>query len=155
MECTKTTYIGNITDMRLVENPNFIIHKRNAYGPTTGGYAAEKPIAEIIQNALAQGFEAANLPKSNSSNDFTLSGELIDYDCEVLMGIWDYTVNSKLTVKLKLADNRQNKIVWRDTYFGKSSLKKWNIPVKESFSDAVTDFIRQVFFDELFLENLK
>jgi hypothetical protein len=155
IECSKTTSIGAITDTRPVDDPNLIVHKTNMHGyTTTGGYKAEKPLAEIIRDGLVQGFAAADLPVSGEHGDYTLRGEFMDYGYHIIMGLFDGKLNSRLTVRFTLVDNARDKIVWRDTFIGRATITKGHL-VRDPFSLALTDLIRQVCSDELLLEYLE
>ena len=70
--------VGEIEDMRRLEDPNVIIHKTNNYGDTTSGaYVAEKPVASIVRDALAQFFEDPDAGISGAGRE-TRRGALHD-----------------------------------------------------------------------------
>lgn len=161
---SKSLAVGDVKDSRNIDNPKLIVHKRNEAGNvTTGGYEAEKPLSEIIRDGLNQGLIAAAIPTSSGSCNFTLYGELMDFSNDLTMGLWKATLNSKLTVKLRLRDNANNTVIWGETLMGKArEIPITGIPgitgddhIKDGFAKALNDLIRQLYTDEAFLEKLR
>lgn len=56
---TKSLIVGQVKDARGVPDPTIIFYKKNLHGDTTSGsYAADKPIAEILRTGLIQSLES-------------------------------------------------------------------------------------------------
>ena len=116
--------IGVINDGRNVENPRLIMNMTNLNGATTsGGWQAEKPLAEIVRDAIIQGLINAKTPLADSGESLILTGELVDFDYEVIMGMWTGTIKSSLSVKLQVRNTDTNKIIWKDTIISSASVK--------------------------------
>ncbi|MGI3130669.1 hypothetical protein ACRSLK_09760 [Halopseudomonas pachastrellae] len=142
--------IGQFTDERAMGNPRMILNMQNLNGQTTtGGWQAEKPVAEIVKDGITQGLEQAKLPISDSGAQLELKGELLEFDYTVIMGAWNGTVQPRLMVKLDLVDTASNEIIWRDTFISKSSLNgNVEIPtlLKSSIDQLVTDLLEDRHF---------
>ncbi len=115
--------IGNFSDSRDMDNPRMITHSQNMYGNTmSGGTQAEKPIAEIVRDGVVQGLTAAHAHLVDDDPSLVLSGDVMEYGYTIVQGLWTGTVNTKLTVKLKLAST-SGTTIWSDTLLGKASYK--------------------------------
>lgn len=152
---TKSLTLTDIRDTRDVTTPKMIAHKRNGYGfQTSGGWEAEKPIADIVKDALGEGMKRKGLtlvPKG----DFTLSGELMGYGGWVkhptpFHGVY----NSRMTVKLQLRDEASKKILWRETFVGEASIDGGE-HIKDGFTMALNDLVTKVVTDEFLLQHLE
>lgn len=150
--------VETFIDSRHINNPKMIINMVNEYGQTTtGGYLAEKPVAEVIKDALIQGLQSKgiNIDKTASK---TIEGELLDVSPEAIMGFWTGKFAIKITVKLSIKDGKTAKILWRDTYVSKAETKctLGGIPVvQKAFTAALDDLIVKIMSDSLFLEQIK
>ena len=151
----KTLSVGDFKDNRDVTTPKIIMNMRNANGfRTTGGWEAEKPINEIVKDALSQGIKMTGLISTNRG-DLLLTGEIIDYSGEIRQKLFASGVfNSKLTVKLQLREIGTEKVIWRDTFIGQASTES-NDYIKEGFILALNDLVTKVCTDEFFLQHFK
>lgn len=156
---TKTVSVGKFKDLRDVTTPKMIMHMRNANGYiTTGGWEAEKPIADIVRDAIMEGIELSKLNLTENGN-LLITGEVIDFSGESKMDMsLGITFRSKLTVKLKLTDVSKKKVLWKDTFFGVGVAKKVTHSgehAKDSFVSALNDMISHVFTDDYFLQQFE
>ena len=152
---TKSLTFGEIKDSRDVTTPKMIMNMRNANGyRTSGGWEAEKPIADIVKDALSEGIKLSGVGLT-PKGDLLLSGEVMDYSGEEKHSKPFYGVfSSKLTVKLQLRDEISKKILWRDTFIGQATIDKGNY-IKDGFIMALNDLVTKVVTDEFFLQHFK
>lgn len=130
------------------------MNQTNMNGQTTsGGWQAEKPLNEITRDAVIDGLAKANAQLNEDSN-FELTGELLSYNGEIVMGMWQGTFKGALSVKLQLRDKQTDRIVWRDTFSGAGEYKGKNAIV-ESFKVALDDLVTDVLTDDYFLQQLR
>ena len=147
--------IGVINDGRNVENPRLIMNMTNLNGATTsGGWQAEKPLAEIVRDAIIQGLINAKTPLADSGESLILTGELVDFDYEVIMGMWTGTIKSSLSVKLQVRNTNTNKIIWKDTIISSASVKSGE-GAKGALKAVLDDLIADLLSDEYFVQQLR
>ena len=155
---TKFLRLGEVKDSRDVTTPKMIMNMRNANGfRTSGGWEAEKPIADIVKDALGQGIKLSGLGLNNKA-DLSLSGEIIEYAYEFKnLRPFTTTLSSKLTVKIQLRDEVFGKILWRDTFFGQAEVQSDfnNDFAKEGFTIALNNLVTKIFTDDLFFQHLE
>lgn len=153
---TKTLSVDKFEDLRDVTTPKMILHMYNGYGSkTTGGWEAEKPISDIVKDAIIQGIQLSGLMLANEG-DFVLFGQILDFsgDYKVNMSLKDQ-YGCKLTVKFRMRDTKTKKIVWTDTFIGKATAKKVThkgAHAEEGFKKALDNLLKQLFEDEYFLQ---
>ena len=142
--------IGDVTDARRKENPRMIIHMRNGYGQEgSGGWQAEKPIAEILKDALVA---ATASYRTDEASNLTISAELLDIVGEVNVGMWSGTWTVSIPTKLTLKDFETGEILWRDTIIGESnSMKK----LDEGVNDAFNDLVAKLIVDDFLIQQAK
>lgn len=151
---SKKLQVGDITDIRDVTTPKMIMNMRNLNGErTTGGWEAEKPIAEIVKDAFIQGIQTSNL-KMADTGDLLMTGEVVNYIGEGRMSGLSGTFEGKLTVKIQLRDMTENKIIWRDTFIGQASIKKGDY-ITDGFRSSLDSLVANVLTDEYFLQQLE
>ncbi|MDY6913823.1 MAG: hypothetical protein SVT52_05145 [Planctomycetota bacterium] len=158
-ECVKdkTLAIGEFADRRNVKNPNIVIHKKNANGNTCpGGWQAEKPVAEIVKDALATGLRNAGANVVTDDPVYVINGKILRYNFEYIMGFWDADVEPELMVKLSLTNTKSGKILWKDTFIGKGGMKcHWySEVVTKGFPAALDDLVLQVVTDNYLKQKL-
>jgi len=153
----KSITVKEVEDCREVEDQRIIIYITNDYGDKTGGYYAEKPLATIVREALVDALKVSGLTYSEERNNLSLSGELLDFDHKVISGFVSFTLQTEITVKLTLKDEDNDELLWRDTFFARSSIKgnRETTVIKDGFTAALDDLILQLFSNEIFLEQLR
>ena len=151
----KSLTLTEIKDTRDVTTPRMIAHKRNGHGyQTSGGWEAERPIADIVKDALSEGIKQRGLTLSPKA-DVSLSGELMGFS-----GWWKHPTpfhgvfNSRMAVKLQLRDENSKKILWRETFVGEATIEDGDY-VKDGFTSALNDLVAKVVTDEFFLQQLE
>ncbi len=145
-EQSPSVTVDVIEDKRAVNDPKLLFHKKNMYGVTmSGGYLAEKPVASIIRDALAELLEPDSA--SNAPAKYRLSGKLQDLDYEIVQGFWSSQANSKLTVQLYLTNVSTNAIEWSESFVGHGRIEKIkgeNAAVRDMLTKALDDVVEQV-----------
>ena len=153
-----TTNVGGFTDSRHINDPQMIINITNLHGQTTSGcYMAEKPVADIVKDALIQGLKSKGIRFDKSSSKI-IEGNLLDLDTEFITGFWSGKLAIKFTVKIFVKDATTSEVLWRDTYIAKGETKSTlgGIPVvQRAFTAALDDFTSKIVSDNLFLKQLK
>lgn len=147
-------------DVRNTNNPKLIMNKINAYGGTTsGGYEADKPLADFLTTAYQQGIVAIGSDALENDSHVILTGELMEFSIKPIIGMWSSDLRASLTVKIMLQDTQSEKILWKDTFIGQSSIKVSGFEVankvKSVFIQALTDVVDQTLTNKDFLNQLK
>ena len=145
----KGVVVSQVIDRRTVDAPNIIIHLINGHGQTTtGGYAAEKPVAEIVHNGIDQALTKAGY--GSSSEDYSLKITINDFDFKAVSGYFSVEkITSTLSISVLLQDSNGAKLA-KNTVVGKGELKDKEIDgsnqelVRKMFSISLEDAITQI-----------
>jgi hypothetical protein len=148
----KSISIGTIVDRRIESNPNMILHKSNQYGVTTGGWEAEKPIAEIVADGLRQALKGQ---QTSSPANFELSGSLESLACGTRMGFFTGEFIVRLEVNLSLHDVKTGEQVWNESLVGNADIPASGDYIHDGFTKALDDLISQLKDSETFAKALK
>jgi len=148
----KSISVGTIIDRRIESNPNMILHKSNQYGSTTGGWEAEKPIAEIVADGLRQALKSRQI---GSSPDFELGGSVESLACGTRMGFMTGEFIVRLEVKLSLHDLKTGELVWSESFTGQADIPTTGDYIHDGFTKALDDLISQLKDSETFAKALK
>lgn len=147
--------IGEFKDERGMQNPRMIFNMQNLNGQTTtGGWQAEKPVAEIVRDGISQGLEKAKLPLSDTSGQLELRGELLEFDYKAIMGAWQGTIQPRLMVKLQIVDSANRAIIWKDTLISKASITG-NTEIQNYLKASIDQLVTDLLEDEYFLQKIK
>ncbi len=119
----KSVTVAQVKDDRGVSDPTIIFQKSNAYGKTSGCYAADRPISEIIKTGLIQALGGKNYRIETKSADYELLTTIQDFSYEFIDGFWTGTLKPKMTARFEVIDRASGKGIWRDTVIGRSSIK--------------------------------
>ncbi|MEN6489815.1 MAG: hypothetical protein ABFD66_13220 [Smithella sp.] len=115
--------IGTIMDRRGTDDPRLIFNKKNLYGDTMGGgWLAEKPVASIVEDTVREALSKANYNIAPAA-EYQLYGTLQELRYEMIMGFWEGELRTVMAVQLHLKDMRSGRVVWNETFMGRSSLK--------------------------------
>lgn len=157
----KTVTVNDIKDKRNLENPRIIYHLKE------DAYQAEKPVSEIIRDALIDAVKMSELNYSEKGGNILIDGELLAIDYKYTQGssgFWqDQILHMTITVNLTIKDEDTGAILLQDdTYIGKSkvnnigtSIESQRQEVKEAFIAALDNLIENIFNDEIFLEQMR
>lgn len=155
--------IGKIYDKRGCEDPCLIFHKYSGYGQKASGlFAAEAPIAEIVEGALEEGLLRMNFGVAEQTSPFELYGNLINLDYETISAfLGPPTFKSRITITLFLKEKSTSRLLWTDTFNGHALTKQSDYLfddtgfVRAMFNNALDDCIKQVVSSETLINNLK
>lgn len=154
--------VAKFTDERGFGNPQMMMRQRNTYGQTTsGGWQAEKPISLILHEAVSDGLRKAQVNLDPSMADLKLSGELLDLDPELIMGLSEHVLTGKISAKFQLRDLSTGDLIWKDTFIGTAELKVGNgfgVMVDNALAEwlplVLDDIVSDLLNDEYFLSKL-
>lgn len=125
------------------ENPSLIMHKINMYNDEMSGTCmAERPIADIIHDAIVDSLQKKNY-KVDADSNLVLSGELINLTFKPRMGFFTGSMLANLEMNFKLINKKSNHIVWTEIFKG-SGVSGSNDLIKDSFKLAVDDLIAKL-----------
>ena len=148
--------VGAFSDERGVQNPRLIMNIRNLNGDTTsGGWQAEKPISELLRDGIIQGLTSAGVTTQPSVGALALKGQLLDFNVKTIMGMWEGTLEGKMTVKFQLTNASTGAVVWQDTFIGSSQVKGGEGAVgvlKATLDNVVTKFLSDEYFQQKLAE---
>ncbi|HXS69636.1 MAG TPA: hypothetical protein VN761_12385 [Candidatus Polarisedimenticolia bacterium] len=144
--------VGEIKDSRSVNDPNVLIHKSNAYGPTSGAYVTKSPVAEILKNGVADALKQNGFVGADAGK-YELRGDLQEFSLDPRAGVWEATVNPKLVVRFELVEKGSGEPVWHDTFIGHAIGKTaWGDKefLSRMFSESADDLTKQLIEDKTF-----
>ncbi len=126
--------VGEFTDGRAVDNPMLI----------AGDIVADKALADIVRDALVQGFLKGNAGLVESEEKLILEGSIVSSETAVSGDTLQITIRT--SVQLRNA----GRTLWETVLFGRGSA-----PVAEGANAALTDAldrtIRSLVLDDYFL----
>jgi hypothetical protein len=138
-------HIGEFKDERSGVAPNLITSVN--FGHTTDGYSSSKPIADLIEDALKQGFISGGATLAGDDADFTLTGGILAIDAVEVER--DGVKNIQITFRTKLELNSGGRNIWQTTLFGRgiAPLKEGIVPAVQG---ALSRTIRELVSDDYF-----
>jgi len=146
--------VGEIRDTRLVGDPMVLLHKSNAYGPTSGAYVTDVPLAKIFGDGLKRALEQNAFMGTNGLH-YELRGEIQNFGFGAIQNGVFSSLTSKtwLTVRFELVDKAKGLPVWHDTFNGQATgtLSAWTggdaSDVGRAFSEGAQDVVKQLISD--------
>jgi hypothetical protein len=152
---TQAVRVADTADERTVSDPTVIFHHENAYGKTSGGYVADRPIKVIFKEALEMALRTNSFTVSPDPNSpYELQSRIQDLTHDSIQTApFSAKLVMKLTVRLELVEVSSRNAVWRDTLVGKSEDKMgWSGTgyVEKNFKAAAEDILRQLIADRTF-----
>ncbi|MGV1021354.1 hypothetical protein ACTS9V_17215 [Empedobacter falsenii] len=151
LSSSKIVKIDEMKDMRGYSDEKVIFYKKNMYNQTmSGAYMAEKPVSEILTEAIKNGFNEKNI-SVNGSNDYILKSELQKLDYEAISGFSTVQLIPEITVKFQLVD-KDGKVVWTDLITGKANTK--GAKFEKFLPPAIDNLIQQLVNNQDFLNNV-
>jgi hypothetical protein len=144
--------IEAMTDNRGAADNKLLFNKKNMYNQTmSGAYLSEKPVTEILQEAIVYGLNKKNI--SNSSNtELTLKSQLEKLDYEAISGFTTVQLIPQITVKFRLIDSN-NKVIWMDMITGKATTRGTNF--SKFFPPAIDNLVNQLLESEEFISQIE
>lgn len=132
--------VGEITDSRDVMSSEVIV-------PGDNGYVANKPLAEVIRNAIIQGLVSGDAKLVEEEQSFTLTGNIISADSQVLSGQDGDSIRLTIRTNLELRD--ANRTVWSTVIFGRGTAlvsEGFGAALGKALNRTVDDFIGDTYF---------
>lgn len=150
---SKIVEIESMKDVRGYQDDKVIFYKKNLYNQTmSGAYTAERPVAEILTEAIKNGFKEKNISVNNTNKDYTLKSELQKLDYEAISGFSTVQLIPQITVKFQLLDNT-GKVVWTDLITGKANTK--GVKFEKFLPPAIDNLVEQVVNNQDLLNYIK
>jgi len=109
-----------------------------------GSYNAEKPVAEIVNDALSQGFIAGGAALVQEGQSLTLNGEVTEFSVEGTGGAFDVTIRTHVTL---LAGSRK---AYDAVILGRSSAADLEAAIHGALEKLITSLI----WDDYFLNEV-
>lgn len=148
----KSLIVGEIKDLRSVKDGHVLLHKQNAYGPTSGAYVTKEPITEIIKSGLIQALRENGFSGENVLR-YELRGNLERFAIGGVSGFWKATSMPQLTIRFELIEKSSGEPVWHDTFVGRTTGETaWGTKefLAEMFTGAADDLVKQMIADKSF-----
>jgi len=133
--------IGTFLDKRSAPSPNWLANKYNGNGQkASGGVEAEKPVAEILRDAVISGLIDANFRVEKDLEKSVLTAKILAFDYEqVFTSLLSDSWQTKLQCEFTLIDNASKQILWKEIvqgnivlHYGVGADKKNKFPGRES-----------------------
>lgn len=141
--------IAEFTDGRSVDNPRLIT---DASLLGADGFQAEKPISELIQDAMVSGFSNANATLVDSDGDMYLQGTLLSSEAQIIDRGGVETLQLTLRTSVQLMSG--SRTVWQTTLFGRG-----RTPTSEGMAvnvrAALDRLINELIGDDYFLAEIR
>ena len=109
-----------------------------------GTYNAQQPVAEIVHNALAQGFIAGGAGLVEEGQSLTLNGEVTEFSVQDKAGEFDVTVRVHVTL---LSGSRT---AYDTVIFGRASAAELDAAINGALEKLITSLI----WDDYFLNEV-
>lgn len=140
--------VTQVVDKRSVSDPAHLFHKFNAYGPTTGSFVAQRPVADIVRDCLLDAMSRAGYSVRDESGPLPIICEIQDFDIKLKMGMWSGEASSELTLKMTINQDVGSGVLWRDTIIGRGKTTPTGFDygqgyVVKCFTLALDDAVKQ------------
>ncbi len=141
--------IAEFTDGRSVDNPRLITDAKLL---DADGFQAEKPISEIIQDAMVSGFANAKANLVENDGDMYLQGTLLSSEAQIIDrgGVETLQLTFRTSVQLMSG----SRTVWQTTLFGRG-----RTPTSEGMAvnvrAALDRLINELIGDDYFLAEIR
>lgn len=151
LEKTKKIKVERMKDDRGYDNDKVIFYKKNMYNQTmSGAYVAEKPVSEILTDAIKSGLEQKKV--NMDSGEYVLKSTLQKLDYEAISGFSSVRIIPQISVKFQLVDN-QGKVVWADIITGKANIK--GAKFEKFINPAIDNLVEQLLSNDDFINTIK
>ena len=132
--------IGNFSDSR-DGDPNLITD-------AAGGYIADRPLAEIVRDALVQGLGKANAQLAESDENMTLVGTVVSSEATMLD---ENGVSSiRLTIRTQVQLRGSRRTIWQTVLFGRGTAPQ-SEGIEQALANALDRTISGLLQDQYFL----
>ena len=145
--------VAEFKDSRPVNEPTVLLHKANAYGPTSGAFVAQRAVGEILRDGVIDGLKKNRFEVMPGSAKYELRGDVQEFNFDSISGVWTAKVKPRLQVRFELIDKTSGTSVWRDTFIGRGNVESaWGSSemVARLFTLGAEDVVRQLISDPTF-----
>ncbi len=118
----------------------------------TGDYMAEKPVADIIKDALGQAL--GNHARTEPEGCPVLGGKLTFLDFSVVMGFQKCLLKGSMEMEFSLSDGKGEQSVWEGVIQGNGGAGTGDL-VETVFNGALNDILNKLLSDKAFLNTVK
>ena len=115
--------VEEFSDSRTVDSPNVITNSE-------GGYVADKPLTDIVRDAIVQGLVKGNAALVDSGQNMTLRGTIVSADAQIVSSNGLDSIQVTVRTSVELRDG--NRGIWDTTLFGRGTA-----PVSEGMEQAL------------------
>ena len=132
--------VGEFTDSR-GGNPNLI-------ADGAGGFVADKPLADIVRDALVQGLTKGNAALVESGENMALVGNIVSSEAELIDS--NGVESIQLTIRTRVQLQGSGRTIWETVLFGRGTAPAAG-GILEAISGAMDRTIRGLVQDDYFL----
>lgn len=155
---SKNLKVGEIIDER-GKAPDFLLNKVNGYGQkTSGAYLAERPVADIIKDALKSSFDQLGVV-NDPTGQKVLNGRLLGLDFDVVSSFFTSTLYVKVSMEFSLQDITTGSVIWKEVIIGNGENRSGNMfadkYIVPGFKEAMDHLIDNLLKSETFKDALK
>ena len=140
--------LATFTDARSVDSPALITDEELGNSSATGGYQLDRPVADLVRDALVQGFVSGNAALVDSGEKLLIVGELLASDARLTTSNDVETIQITLRTNIKLQGSGGT--IWETILFARGKA-----PASEGLESALTDalnrIVRELLRDDYFL----
>jgi len=132
--------VGEFTDNR-GGNPNLITDG-------AGGFVADRPLTEIVRDALVQGLEKGNAALVDSGENMSLVGAIVSSEAQIVDA--NGVESIQLTIRTRVQLQGSGRTIWETVLFGRGTASVAD-GISSAVSDAMDRTIRGLVQDDYFL----
>ena len=108
--------VEKLKDARGVD-PHLLAHK-GVQMKTTGAYVTDAEVADIVTDALKTTLKSLNYKIADDAGSLTLSGDIVKFDSDLMMGFWAGAMECSIQLNLKLTDTKTGALLWSELLSG-------------------------------------
>ncbi len=152
--------LAETQDNRAMSDPTVIAHKKNMYQmQTSGTYSAEKPVADVVNQALHESLSQVGYQVNQSSARYKLESILEEVELTFVAGDISTLVYASTQINLQLVNENTGEILWQQNISGKARAESMaftsiNTAVKKAFNTSITNAMHQLQSSNTFYSSL-
>lgn len=108
--------VSEFTDKRLL--PDRVGDVRNGYGAHTADIITNKPVVDVVRNAIADTFEINGHVVTDVNPDIVISGDIERFWFESQANFWTIEFMGTIDVNLSVSDAASNNTIFSKRYSG-------------------------------------
>lgn len=117
----------------------------------TDDYRAQKPLAEIVHDAFAQGFAKGGVDLVDSGEDMQVVGTVTESGMEIVDRGGVQSI--QLTIRARIQLQNGGRTVWENTLFGRGTVPE-SEGVVAAVNASLERLVRELFNDDYFIIEL-